>query len=166
MKFNTIEELHNSQLEDEKVYEITGYVNDVFRMENGFTLVTIWDGSLSFKMSFFKKNGFSELEKGVVALFRFTKYIYNDELQGKIKQVVLADQATKERIEKQIKENLSKKNKPKHLTVSCPVQDMKKLEKPLREAATVIRQALFEHRPILVTHHADCDGFSAAFQIE
>lgn len=166
MKFKTLEELYDSQLEDEQVYEITAYVNDVFRMENGFTIVTVWNGSLSFKMSFFGKNQFSELQKGTVALFRFTKYIYNDALQGKIKQVIIADDVTKKIVEDEIQTNLSQKNKPVHTQVACPAQEMKKLETPLREAATLIRKALFEHRPILVTHHADCDGFSAAFQVE
>jgi len=33
-------------------------------------------------------------------------------------------------------------------------------------AATLIRKAIYEKRPIIISHHADCDGFSAALQVE
>ncbi len=34
------------------------------------------------------------------------------------------------------------------------------------EMASIIRQAILEQRPILIKHHADCDGYSAAIALE
>lgn len=74
------------------------------------------------------------------------------------------DEAKK--VREKIEEKLNERARPKDVGFLIESEILKKLKPKIMKAAFIIRKAVFEGRPIILRHHADCDGYSAALALE
>lgn len=91
---------------------------------------------------------------------------YNDELEGEVKKIWKLDQKDKEEfLEKLVK---IEKERAKVTEVAFLVESpiLEKLKERMIKAATEIRLAIIQSRPIIVRHHNDADGYSSGFALE
>lgn len=91
---------------------------------------------------------------------------YNDELEGEVKKIwKLNEVDKKEFLEKLVKiEKERAKVNIVPFLVESPI--LEKLKDRFVKAATEIRLAIIQSRPIIVRHHSDADGYSAGYALE
>jgi RecJ-like exonuclease len=80
-------------------------------------------------------------------------------------EIVTIKKLTKNETNTLIKK-IKQKNKPFQTEFLIETEILNKLKPELLKAAEIIRSAIFENTPILIKHHADCDGYSGAIAIE
>lgn len=162
----TIQEVKDSTTKG-LTYKLTAYITDIYRTPEGLNIFTVTDGKDTFKLTKFLggKAAFPDVKKDAVATFLFRRKAYEGELQGALIAINDPDPAQAKRLLNIIYEKEWQRYQPKDPRLLCP-GDCRKLQETLLKAATLIRKAIYERRPIVVTHHADCDGFAAALQLE
>jgi len=152
----------------EEKANVTGKINRIAQT-GGPTIFVISDGTGSFSLKGFISPGeraFPELKEGdsVRALIKIEEF--NGETEGDIIKISKLssseEQAFLESLKK-IELDRAKVIPPKFL-VKSPILD--KLEKYFIKAATEIKLAIIQDRPIIVRHHNDTDGYSSGFALE
>ncbi|MCF7799352.1 hypothetical protein K9M74_05615 [Candidatus Woesearchaeota archaeon] len=162
----TINEMKNSQVKG-LTYQLTSYVKDAFRTKEGLNIFTITDGEEDFKLVKFVPGAiaFPDIIQDVYATFQFTRSHYEGTLQGKIVDAwkAKADEEVKakELVQDQLLAQFQPKGKPQ-----LKSENFVKMHDMLNKGASVIRQAILEKRPIIITHHGDADGYAAGLQLE
>ncbi|MBN1175505.1 hypothetical protein JXA48_02580 [Candidatus Woesearchaeota archaeon] len=167
LRVETIEEMKNSDVHG-LTYELIAYVKDVFRTEQGLNIFTIDDGEQDFKLVKFIPGSIAhpEINKGSVALFSFKRQHYEGDLQGKLEDIrqISSDQETKFKAGLNIRK-LSQ-FKPVNTKLLFDTPAFNAMKEKLQHVATLIRQAVIEHRPIVISHHNDIDGFTSGLILE
>lgn len=91
---------------------------------------------------------------------------YNDELEGEVKKIWKLDEKDK----KEFLEKLVKIEKERAKVTEVPFlvksQILDKLRERMIKAATEVRLAIIQSRPIIIRHHNDADGYSSGFALE
>jgi len=151
-----------------KAFIVNGLVEKVVQT-GGPTLFSISDGTGLLALKGFVGPGeraFPEIEEGdsVNAIVKINEY--NDAFEGEIKKIKkLTEAETKEfkiRIEK-IQREGAKPLTPEFLIKSSILD---KLRPNFIKAATEIRLAVMQNRPIIVRHHNDADGYASGYSLE
>lgn len=142
-------------------YELIARVKNTRRLPPGVNIYTINDGIEDFRLTVFsEKPTLPKIKAGVIAKFLFKRKSYEGELQGSlIDAEIVEDKDILEKFRKIQTEKYRPKEKLLH-------EGFKPLENDLKDAATIILGAIHTNRPILITHHADTDGYCAALQLE
>ncbi len=162
----SIKEMKDSQVKG-LTYQVTGFVKDVFRTNEGLNIFTITDGEDDFRLVKFIPGSiaFPDIAKDAYATFQFKRRHYEGALQGAIekawKAVGAEEVKARDTIEKQLLAQFQPKSKPQ---LKSP--NFVKMHDMLTKGAAVIRQAVLQKRPIVITHHGDTDGFSAGILLE
>jgi archaea-specific RecJ-like exonuclease len=171
VQLQNIEQIEQTAFEEEVSYEVAGVVKNIYTTPTGFSIIKITDGKDFFSFTTadqdLLKN--SNLKENCVALFSFKKTIYNGELQGKLLDVRECSGDLCKELELLVnKKRMQQETKyePKQKTLLCNTSNFQKLLPSLLEIATIIRKAVFEKRPIIISHHADADGYCAGFLLE
>jgi archaea-specific RecJ-like exonuclease len=161
-----IKDIDNSVME--KNIEISGRVNRVAQTA-GPTIFVTSDGTGSLQLKGFVGAGaraYPEINEGDVIKAIVKPEEFNGEIEGDIISIFkLTDSEKKEflaSIEK-IERERAKVVPPKFLIESVILD---KLKSKFIEAATQIRLAIIQDRPIIVRHHNDTDGYSSGFALE
>jgi len=152
-----------------KTLSVKGAIDKIVQT-GGPTIFVISDGTGSLSLKGFEKAGeraYPEIEEGdtVKAIVKIDEY--NGELEGNIEKISKLD---KEEHDKFLNEILkiekarAKIENPIPFLVKSNILD--KLREKFIEAATEIRLAIIQKRPIIVRHHNDTDGYSAGFALE
>ena len=142
-------------------YELVAQVKDMRRVPPGVNIYTISDGVEDFRLTVFtEKPTYPKIKAGVIAKFLFKRKNYEGELQGSLIDAKLCeDEAELDRFNKLAREKYLPKQELLH-------EAYKPLEKDLKEVAVLIKEAIHNNRPMLITHHSDTDGFCAAILLE
>ncbi len=160
--------IENIDLNSKGKILITGIINRVIQT-GGPTVFVVSDGTgnLSLKafigpgLRAYPEIGEEDVVKAVVLIGEF-----QGELEGEIKSIKkLESYECKEFIKnlRNLEKNRARINPPKFL-VESPI--LNKLKDRFVEAATQIRLAIIQDRPIIVRHHNDTDGYSSGFSLE
>jgi archaea-specific RecJ-like exonuclease len=166
------EELEISQVNlsfSKKTISVKGVIDKIVQT-GGPTIFVISDGTGSLSLKGFEKAGeraYPEIEEGntVKAIVEIDEY--NGELEGNIKKISKLDKEENDRFLEEIlkiEKERAKIENPVPFLVKSPILD--KLREKFIEAATEIRLAIIQKRPIIVRHHNDTDGYSAGFALE
>ena len=135
----------------------------------GPTVFVASDGTGSFSLKGFIKPGeraYPDIEEGDCVDVLVSVGEFQGELEGEIVKISKLDDYGK----KMFVESLSKieldraKVDVPNFLVKSIILD--KLKDGFIEAATQIRLAIIQNRPIIVRHHNDCDGYSSGFALE
>ncbi len=151
-----------------KKISITGRINRIIQT-GGPTVFVFNDGTGNLSLKGFIGPGeraYPEIEEGdcVSAIVNIGEF--QGEMEGDIDKIKKLDsdhaKLFLERLEKLEKDRA--RVEPPEFLVDSPILD--KLKNRFIEAATEIRMAIIQDRPIIVRHHNDADGYSSGFALE
>jgi len=152
----------------DKDVEVSGLVERIAQT-GGPTIFVISDGTGTLALKGFIGQGqraYPEINEGDTIRATVTINEYNKELEGEIKKVSkLNETEHKEYLERII--SLQKKRaeiKEIPFLVKSPI--LEKLKPLLIKAASEIRLAIIQSRPIIVRHHNDTDGYCSGYALE
>ena len=166
VKSVSINEVNKDMLRER--VELKGGVERVIQT-GGPTIFIVSDGTASLALKGFEKPGDRaypdiDVEDHVKAVVEVSEY--DGELEGEIKSIEKLNENEKEELAKKI-EGLqlerAKVEAPEFL-IKSPILD--KLKDLYIKAATEIRLAIIQQRPIIVRHHNDTDGYSSGYALE
>jgi len=171
VRLTSIEQIKQTAFEEEMTYEIEAVLSNIYTTNTGFTIIKITDGKDLFSLTMhndklIKSRG---IEEGMSVLISFKKSMYNDELQGNLLDINRCESASCIELEKLFsnkQEKKSQRNAPSSKELLIKTKNFEILQEDLFKAATIIRNAVVTKRPIIISHHADADGFSAGFLVE
>ena len=174
-KKNTFEEplneikISNITLEHtRKIVSLLGIVDRVAQT-GGPTVFYINDGTGTLPLKAFEGPGvraYKEIEEGDAIQVVVKIEEFREELEGDISKLIKLDENKKNSILKNI-QDIQRKNaevKAPEFLIKSPILD--KLKPLFLKAATEIRLAIMQNRPIIVRHHNDADGYSSGYALE
>lgn len=135
----------------------------------GPTLFSVSDGTGILALKGFVapgKRAHPELNEGDFVSATVQINEYNEEFEGEIFSIKRLSSHETENLKRKIQEIQKAGAKPltPDFLVESPI--LNKLRDRFIEAATQIRLAVMQNRPIIVRHHNDVDGYSAGFVLE
>ena len=151
-----------------KKVSIVGKINRIVQT-GGPTVFVTSDGTGSFSLKGFIGPGeraYPEIEEGDIVKATVNIGEFQGEIEGEIIRIKKVNEDEHDYFLKQMKKIEFERAivEPPEFLVSIPVLD--KLKERFVEAATQIRLAVIQDRPIIVRHHNDCDGYSSGFALE
>ncbi|MFZ1971144.1 MAG: hypothetical protein WAU65_03130 [Candidatus Nanoarchaeia archaeon] len=152
----------------EGYFEIQGRVNRII-MTAGPTVFVVSDGTGSLQLKGFVGAGaraYPEIVEGDCIKAQVKLGEFNGDTEGEISFISkLNDYENKEflRSMEMIEKEKAKVVPPKFLVES---RILDKLKDSFIKAATQIRLAVIQDRPIIIRHHNDADGYSSGFSLE
>ncbi len=161
-------EIKDIKLGSKNKVELIGSVERVVQT-GGPTVFVISDGTGNFSLKGFVSPGtrsFPEIEEGD-AVKAFVKIgEFQGELEGEIIKIVKLNDSEKKKLSENIEKIQRERAKVKgvNFLVSSPI--LEKLKDHFIKAATEIRLAIIQGRPIIVRHHSDTDGYCSGFALE
>jgi len=147
---------------------ITAHVNKVVQT-GGPTVFVVSDGTGNLSIKGFIKPGvraYPEIVEGLIIKAVVEIGEFQGEMEGEIKSMKTLDEANKKHFLEGMKE--IEKERAKVVSPNFLVESniLTKLKEKFIEAATQIRLAVIQDRPIIVRHHNDTDGYSSGFALE
>lgn len=150
------------------VFIISGLVDKVVQTP-GPTLFSINDGTSSFMIKGFLAPGeraHPEINDGDYVHAKIRIKEYNDAFEGEIISIekLIGDERVK--AEKRIDNILRERSLPREVDFLIESKILDKLKTGFINAATEIKLAVMQNRPIIVRHHNDADGYAAGYALE
>jgi len=161
--FNSITKEHIG-----RVYEFLAKVI-VVKQTSGPTLMVMEDGTASFTIKAFVKPGvraYPEIDVGSYVRVQATITQREGRVEAEAKFMKLLNDIEKEEFEKRLTEIQNKLFEPQTTQFTIQSKVLDALKPRFIEVAKRIRKAVYNRRPILLRHNADCDGYSSAITIE
>lgn len=149
-------------------FELMGKVNRIIQT-TGPTVFVVSDGTGSLQLKGFAGAGersYPEIEEEDCVKAKVKLEEFNGEIEGDIVSInKLSDEEHKEflKIMEQVEKDRARVIPPEFLVEG---NVLNKLKNNFIEAATQIRLAVIQDRPIIVRHHNDTDGYSSGFALE
>jgi len=148
--------------------ELAGTIDRIVQT-GGPTIFHLSDGTGSLALKGFEAPGaraHPHINEGDAVSAVVTVQEYNHELEGEIVSIKKLTGEEKEALVKNVEITLKNRAKidPPEFLVKNKTLD--KLKADFVKAATEIRLAIFQNRPIIVRHHNDADGYSSGFALE
>ncbi|MBS3093543.1 hypothetical protein J4456_03105 [Candidatus Pacearchaeota archaeon] len=135
----------------------------------GPTIFVIADGTRSLSLKGFQKPGeraYPEINEGdsVRAVVEIGEF--KGETEGEIKKITILSDEEKKLMQKRIDDEIIKRAKVDEIPFLVESPILNKLRILFIKAAREIKLAVLQHRPIIVRHHNDTDGYSAGYALE
>src|SRR3989339_2042769 len=148
--------------------ELSGIIDRIVQT-GGPTVFYLSDGTGTLALKGFEAPGaraHAHILEGDAVITTITVEEYNHEIEGEIVNIKKLAGEEKEKAIKQIEYVTRKRAEitPPEFLVKNKTLD--KLKADFIKAATEIRLAIFQNRPIIVRHHNDTDGYSSGFALE
>lgn len=147
---------------------VAGIIDKVVQT-GGPTIFGMRDGTGTLTLKGFIAPGqraYPEINEGdyIKAIVKIEEF--NGEIEGDIIKIFKKGEEAKEKLRKQIEDREREKAKVKPMKFLVESEILEKLKQRFIDAATEIRLAIFQGRPIIVRHHCDTDGYAAGFALE
>jgi RecJ-like exonuclease len=161
-----IENLNEKSLK--KSVALTGVIEKISQT-GGPTIFEINDGTGNLSLKGFVSPGeraYPEIKEGDYVKVIISLEEFNGEIEGDIKKIFKKIDEEKTKLKKEIENRQRERAKvnPVNFLFDDPI--LLKLRNKFINAATEIRLAIFQGRSIIIRHHCDTDGYSAAFALE
>ena len=151
-----------------RVVSLSGIIDKIMQT-GGPTVFYLTDGTGTLPLKAFEGPGaraFPEVEEGNAIEVIVKIEEFRDELEGDISKLTKLSEENTKLLFKEIA-LIQRKNAevdPPKFLINSPI--LEKLKMPFIKAATEIRLAIAQNRPIIVRHHNDTDGYSSGFTLE
>ncbi|MBS3084634.1 hypothetical protein J4411_01855 [Candidatus Pacearchaeota archaeon] len=160
--------IENIDLNSKGSVFVTGVVNRVVQT-GGPTIFVVNDGTGSLSLKGFIGPGlraYPEIKEDDAVKAVVSINEYQGELEGEISSIKKLPENEKKEFLKSLMELEKERAKvtPPEFLVKSHILD--KLRNRFIEAATQVRLAIIQDRPIIVRHHNDADGYSSGFSLE
>ena len=151
-----------------KTLSIKGIVESI-NQTGGPTLFSVSDGTGLLVLKGFEGPGiraFPEINEGdaINSLIKLNEY--KDDFEGEIVKFFKLSEDKSKEVFNFIKNIQRERAKPKEINFLIKSQILEKLKQHFIKAATEIRLAIFQNRPIIIRHHNDADGYSSGYSLE
>jgi len=162
----SIDEINTNMLRER--VEVKGLIERVVQT-GGPTIFIVSDGTASLALKGFEKPGeraYPDIDVGDLIRANVEVSEYEGELEGEFKSIGKLSEGEKDELAKKIEEiqlSRAKVDAPEFLIKSVILD---KLKDRFVKAATEIRLAIIQQRPIIVRHHNDTDGYSSGYALE
>ncbi len=148
--------------------EVMGVINRVIQT-GGPTIFSVSDGTGTLPLKGFDKPGeraYPEINESDAIKATIEIDEFNGELEGNIKKMSKLTNSEHDKFVKKVEKIQRERARvePTPFLVKSKILD--KLKDKFIEAATEIRLAILQQRPIIVRHHNDTDGYSSGFVLE
>ena len=151
-----------------KIALLQGVVDGVSQTE-GPTLFQVDDGTTTFTLKGFiapGKRAFPEIDQGSVITSKAKIKEYNGALEAEIITINKMNPEMAESLLKEIAEIQKERAKPTNTEFLIKSKILDKLKPAFIKAATEIRLAIIQNRPIIIRHHNDADGYASGYSLE
>ncbi|MCE8425616.1 MAG: DHH family phosphoesterase [Candidatus Methanoperedens sp.] len=151
-----------------KLIHISGEVIQI-KQTGGPTIFTISDEEGSVQCAAFEKAGeraYPEIKSETIVKIFGEPSIRNGGMQIEIRSMRQLYGADSTAIKEQIETAIDKRAEPHDIQFLIKSDVLEKLRPRMRNAAKLIRKAVFMSRPIILRHHADADGITSAIAVE
>ncbi len=162
----SIGEISNEHLRD-NIF-LTGFIDKV-QQTAGPTVFFISDGTGILALKGFIGPGaraFPEINEGDAVRTKIKLSEFRDALEGEIAHITKLSDNEKESLLKEIRALEIKRAEVNFTSFMVHDKILEKLKDRFIEAATQIRLAIIQSRPIIVRHHNDADGYSSGYALE
>jgi len=161
-----IENLNENSLK--KSVALTGVIERVSQT-GGPTIFEINDGTGNLSLKGFVSPGqraYPEIKEGDYVKAIISLEEFNGEIEGDIRKIFKKIEDERLKLKKEIENRQRERAKvnPVNFLFNDPI--LIKLRNKFISTATEIRLAIFQGRSIIIRHHCDTDGYSAAFALE
>lgn len=151
-----------------KSFILTGIVEKVAQTP-GPTIFVISDGTGTLQLKAFAGAGeraYPEIEEGNSITSEVRIESFRDELEGEVSSIKKLSDKEHDELVKRLKilERKRAEVDPPEFLIKDKILD--KLRDGFIDAATEIRLAVIQNRPIIVRHHNDADGYASGFALE
>lgn len=148
--------------------EVTGLIEKITQT-GGPTIFVVSDGTGTLALKGFVGKGeraYPEIKEGDIVRATVTINEYNKELEGEIYKISKLDEKEHNEYLKQILSIQEKRAEIKEIPFLVKSPILEKLKPLLIKAASEIRLAIIQSRPIIVRHHNDTDGYCSGYALE
>ncbi len=148
--------------------EVSGLIERIAQT-GGPTIFVISDGTGTLALKGFIGQGqraYPELNEGNTIGAIVTINEYNKELEGEIKKISKLDEKEHREYLEKILKLQEKRTEIKEIPFLVKSPVLEKLKPLLIKAASEIRLAIIQSRPIIVRHHNDTDGYCSGYALE
>lgn len=139
------------------------------KQTSGPTIFTLVDESGSGNAAAFIEAGvraYPEIELGDTVLVSGEVMRRQNQLQIEVSSMEALTGEDAQRVHDRIEAALDARAEPPEIPLLVESEVMELLRPAMRTVAKLIRRAVFEAQPIILRHHADADGISAAVAVE
>jgi RecJ-like exonuclease len=139
------------------------------KQTSGPTIFTILDETGTENAAAFVEAGvraYPEVELGDMVIINGEVMMRNNQLQIEVSGLSVLPEDEGEVIRRRIEAALDERAQPQDLPFLIESEVLERLKPELQKIAFHIRKAVFTAQPILLRHHADADGISAAVAVE
>ncbi len=151
-----------------KLSHISGEVIQI-KQTGGPTIFTISDEDGAVQCAAFEKAGeraYPEIKSETIVKVIGEPSIRNGALQVEIRSIKQLWGQDAIHIKEQIESAIDKRSEPHDIEFLIKSSILEKLRPRMKNAAKLIRKAVYKSRPIIIRHHADADGITSAIAIE
>lgn len=142
---------------------------EAIKQTGGPTLFTLFDGSATLTIKGFLSAGaraYPEINEGDIVTTQVQLIEHEGVQEGEILTIKKIEGEAKTEFDARLKKILFDRSRPDKVEflVSSPI--LQKLKPKIEEAVVLIKMAIADNRPIVLKHHADTDGYSAAMALQ
>ncbi len=151
-----------------KLVHLSGEVIQI-KQTGGPTIFTISDEDGTVQCAAFEKAGeraYPEIKSETIVRVMGEPSIRNGALQVEIRSMKQLWGGDATGIKERIESSMDKRAEPHDTSFLVKSDVLEKLKPKMKNAARLIRKAVFKSRPIIIRHHADADGITSAIAIE
>jgi RecJ-like exonuclease len=166
LKYSNLEKINASVVGQRFVIRA---IIDSVNQTSGPTLFSVTDGTGLLILKGFESPGeraYPHIKEtdAIEAIIQVNEF--NGMLEGEIKKITKLDDQNTAEFKKHLENLERERSKPPQVNflIQSPILD--KLKEEFIKAATEIRLAVIQNRPIIIRHHNDADGYSAGFALE
>ena len=145
-------------------------ITDRVSQTSGPTLFSVSDGTGSFMLKGFAskpgERSYPEINSEDYVSAKIKINEYNNALEGEILFIKKLNEGETQTLIKKMKALLRERSKPINLDFMIKSKILEKLKPSMLKAATEIKLAIMQSRPIIVRHHNDADGYAAGYSLE
>ncbi|MFH0955271.1 MAG: DHH family phosphoesterase [Candidatus Micrarchaeota archaeon] len=152
----------------DKKFKLRGKVEKI-QQTGGPTLFLLFDGSGTMNVKGFAgagKRAYPEIEEGDVVEAEVAIIEHEEVLEGEISSIAKLNEEQKQLFAKVVEAIVQKRIQPVKRPFLVQSKILDRLQPEFEKAVRIIKRAIVDSRPIVLKHHADCDGYSAALALE
>lgn len=149
-------------------FSVLGLIDSV-EQTGGPTIFNLNDGTGALALKAFDGAGvraYPEIDVGDAVKAIVTVQEYNKEIEGEVVKMNKLDEKEKHAMFDKIKEMQIKRAAVEPIDFLVKDKILDKLKDRFVKAATEIRLAVIQNRPIVIRHHNDTDGYSSGYSLE
>ncbi|HDQ08392.1 MAG TPA: S1 RNA-binding domain-containing protein [Methanoculleus sp.] len=139
------------------------------KQTSGPTIFTVVDETGTEDAAAFVEAGvraFPEVQLGDMVSVSGEVMMRNNRLQIEVGNISVLAGEEREAVEKRIERAIDERAQPEDLPFMVESEVLNLLKPEMQRVAKIIRKAIFTAQPIILRHHADADGITAAVAVE